>query len=78
MKQLNCFKCDKKLKSAFRTNNAPPLDASVFWGGRTYGSQFDALASGMEIEINICDDCLEEGLKNKLARKVKKTNQKEE
>lgn len=77
MKQLNCFKCNKKLKSAFGTDNAPPLDASVFWGGFTYGSQFDALASGMEIEMNICDDCLEEGLKNKLAREVKKTNQRE-
>ena len=70
MKQLSCFKCDKKLKSAFRTNNAPPLDASVFWGGFTYGSQFDALASGKDLELNICDTCIKDGLKNKLIKKV--------
>lgn len=70
VKQQSCFKCSKKLKSAFNTENAPPMDASVFWGGWTYGSRFDALASELEIEINICDNCIEEALKIGTAKEV--------
>ena len=69
---LKCFKCQKKIESAIKEMNAweAALNAVVFRGGSSYGSQvYDSMADGIIAEIVICDDCLEKN--EKLIRNIR-------
>lgn len=58
---LSCFKCDKPLEAIFDDTNQP-LKGLCFQSRGHYGTAvFDPL-DGSWIEINICDDCLREGV----------------
>lgn len=71
-----CLVCGKKLAPAFGPKVSlmlQPLDAVAFEGTATYGSKFDGFRENGEILfLNICDDCIAEGIKNGRISRVEK------
>jgi hypothetical protein len=62
---LSCVRCDKELESA--TENWPeeheynqPYDGTTFISHGQYGSTVWDPFDGSYIEINVCDDCLQQ------------------
>lgn len=66
---MNCFRCDKVLKNLIKEKENHPVDGVAFITYGHYGSKIFDPMDGTYLEINICDDCLEqERLKNKVLK----------
>lgn len=67
MTKYNCFKCEKRIKPAFKGDKGTttgfymPLDAVNFDGSGGYGSEYDM---SPRFQIIICDKCLDNQIAN--------------
>ncbi len=62
MLERRCIICDKDCTNEFNNNDIdyPPMGGVAFYSCGNYGSTFfDPITSNINLEVYICDECLE-------------------